>query len=163
MLSQYQTRIGVLPTRWRQKSSGTDMEQNYVAVTLCICLPRTVTHPSTPTNRAPDSNFIDTPSDVNITPRCHQPLMVADRTTLRKRITVSSDQNDLRVFVFLPFGALAKHVSWRWISGGVNARTHTTANSLTKSFFCRTKPKAGNKEKYPKQKPIRQWILSEQA
>ena len=25
-----------LPTRWRQKSTGRDMEQNYVAVTLCI-------------------------------------------------------------------------------------------------------------------------------
>jgi len=25
-----------LPTRWRQKSTGTDMEQNYVTVTLCI-------------------------------------------------------------------------------------------------------------------------------
>ena len=30
-----------LPTRWRQKSTGIDMEQNYVTVTLCICcLPR---------------------------------------------------------------------------------------------------------------------------
>jgi len=25
-----------LPTRWRQKSTGVDMEQNYVTVTLCI-------------------------------------------------------------------------------------------------------------------------------
>ena len=25
-----------LPTRWRQKSTGIDMEQNYVTVTLCI-------------------------------------------------------------------------------------------------------------------------------
>jgi len=25
-----------VPTRWRQKSSGIDMEQNYVTVTLCI-------------------------------------------------------------------------------------------------------------------------------
>jgi len=25
-----------LPTRWRQKSTGTDIEQNYVIVTLCI-------------------------------------------------------------------------------------------------------------------------------
>jgi len=24
----------VLPTRWRQKSAGTDMEQNYITVTL---------------------------------------------------------------------------------------------------------------------------------
>jgi len=25
-----------LPTRWQQKSSGIDMEQNFVTVTLCI-------------------------------------------------------------------------------------------------------------------------------
>ena len=25
-----------LPTRWRQKSTSTDMERNYVVVTLCI-------------------------------------------------------------------------------------------------------------------------------
>jgi len=25
-----------LPTRWRQQSAGIDMEQNYVALTLCI-------------------------------------------------------------------------------------------------------------------------------
>ena len=25
-----------LPTRWRQKSTGIDMEQNYVTVSLCI-------------------------------------------------------------------------------------------------------------------------------
>jgi len=25
-----------LPTRWRQKSTGIDMEQNYATVTLCI-------------------------------------------------------------------------------------------------------------------------------
>jgi len=28
-----------LPTRWRQKSTGIDMEQNYVTVTLCIAQP----------------------------------------------------------------------------------------------------------------------------
>jgi len=28
-----------LPTRWRQKSTGIDMEQNYVTVTLCIDQP----------------------------------------------------------------------------------------------------------------------------
>jgi len=28
--------LRVLPTRWRQKSTGIDMEQNYVTVTLCI-------------------------------------------------------------------------------------------------------------------------------
>jgi len=28
--------FSVLPTRWRQKSTGIDMEQNYVAVTLSI-------------------------------------------------------------------------------------------------------------------------------
>jgi len=36
-LSQWQT---VLPTRWRQKSTGIDMEQNYVTVTLCIARTR---------------------------------------------------------------------------------------------------------------------------
>jgi len=30
------TFIRVLPTRWRQKSTGIDMEQNYATVTLCI-------------------------------------------------------------------------------------------------------------------------------
>ena len=35
-LSQWQTFLRVLPTRWRQKSTGIDMEQNYVTVTLCI-------------------------------------------------------------------------------------------------------------------------------
>jgi len=30
------TFIRVLPTRWRQKSTGIDREQNYVTVTLCI-------------------------------------------------------------------------------------------------------------------------------
>jgi len=28
--------IRVLPTKWHQKSTGIDMEQNYVAITLCI-------------------------------------------------------------------------------------------------------------------------------
>ena len=28
--------IRVLPTRWRQKSTGIDMKQNYVTITLCI-------------------------------------------------------------------------------------------------------------------------------
>ena len=27
-----------LPTRWRQKSTGIDLEQNYVTVTLCISI-----------------------------------------------------------------------------------------------------------------------------
>jgi len=35
-LSQRQTFITVLPTRWRQKSTSIDMEQNYATVTLCI-------------------------------------------------------------------------------------------------------------------------------
>ena len=35
-LSQWQTCLRVLPTRWRQKSTGIDMEQNYATVTLCI-------------------------------------------------------------------------------------------------------------------------------
>ena len=35
-LSQRQTYLKVLPTRWRQKSTGIDMEQNYVTVTLRI-------------------------------------------------------------------------------------------------------------------------------
>jgi len=26
----------ILPTRWRQKSTGIDVEQNYVIVTLCL-------------------------------------------------------------------------------------------------------------------------------
>jgi len=30
------TFLRVLPTRWRQKSTGIDMEQNYVTGTLCI-------------------------------------------------------------------------------------------------------------------------------
>jgi len=33
-LSQWQTFLRVLRTRWRQKSTGIDMEQNYVTVTL---------------------------------------------------------------------------------------------------------------------------------
>jgi len=28
----------LLPTRWRQKSTAMDVEQNYVTVTLCICI-----------------------------------------------------------------------------------------------------------------------------
>jgi len=35
-----------LPTRWRQKSTGIDMEQNYVTVTLCICIGRLSVRPS---------------------------------------------------------------------------------------------------------------------
>ena len=35
-LSQWQTFLRVSPTRWRQKSAGIDMEQNYVTATLCI-------------------------------------------------------------------------------------------------------------------------------
>jgi len=38
-LSQRQTYLRVLRTRWRQKSTVVDMEQNYVAVTLCIHFP----------------------------------------------------------------------------------------------------------------------------
>ena len=34
---QWQPSLRVLRTRWRQKSTGIDMEQNYVTVTLCIC------------------------------------------------------------------------------------------------------------------------------
>ena len=34
--AQWQTFLRVLPTRRRQKSTGIDMEQNYVTVTLCI-------------------------------------------------------------------------------------------------------------------------------
>jgi len=37
-ISQQQRFLSVLPTRWRQKSAGIDMEQNYVTVTLCIIL-----------------------------------------------------------------------------------------------------------------------------
>ena len=29
-------RFSVLPTRWRQKSTGIEMAQNYVTVTVCI-------------------------------------------------------------------------------------------------------------------------------
>jgi len=35
-ISQWQIFLRVLPTRWRQKSAGIDMEQNHVTVTLCI-------------------------------------------------------------------------------------------------------------------------------
>ena len=35
-LSQRQIFLRVLPTRWRQKSSSIDMEQNYITVNLCI-------------------------------------------------------------------------------------------------------------------------------
>jgi len=35
-ISQWQTFLRVLPTRWRQKSTGIDVEQNYVTVTPCI-------------------------------------------------------------------------------------------------------------------------------
>jgi len=28
----------ILPTRWRQKSAGIDLERNYITVTLCIFL-----------------------------------------------------------------------------------------------------------------------------
>ena len=35
-LSQRQIFLIVLPTRWRQKSSSIDMEQNYITVILCI-------------------------------------------------------------------------------------------------------------------------------
>ena len=34
--SQWQTFLRVLPARWRQKSTGIDVKQNYVTVTLCI-------------------------------------------------------------------------------------------------------------------------------
>jgi len=38
-LSQWQTFLRVfLPTRWRQKSTGIDIEQNYVTATVCIGL-----------------------------------------------------------------------------------------------------------------------------
>ena len=37
---QWQTFLGVLPTRWRRKPAGTDMDRNYVTVTLCICCRR---------------------------------------------------------------------------------------------------------------------------
>jgi len=33
-VSQWQTYLRVLPTRWRRKPSGIDMNQNYVTVTL---------------------------------------------------------------------------------------------------------------------------------
>jgi len=35
-LSQWQTFLRVLPARWRRKSTGTDMEQNYVTVTAYV-------------------------------------------------------------------------------------------------------------------------------
>jgi len=38
MTSEKQTFLKVLPTRWRRKPAGTDMERNYVTVTLCIRL-----------------------------------------------------------------------------------------------------------------------------
>ena len=34
--SEEQTFLKVLPTRWRWKRAGIDMERNYVTVTLCI-------------------------------------------------------------------------------------------------------------------------------
>ena len=36
MTTELQTFIRVLPTRWRQKPAGIDMERNYVTATLCI-------------------------------------------------------------------------------------------------------------------------------
>jgi len=36
------TFLRVLPTRCRRKPAGIDMEQNYVTVTLCICLDRRI-------------------------------------------------------------------------------------------------------------------------
>ena len=37
---QWQTILGVLPTRWRRKPAGTDMDRNYATLTLCICCRR---------------------------------------------------------------------------------------------------------------------------
>jgi len=37
-LSQWQTFLRVLPTRWRQKSTDIDVEQNYVTVTVTLCI-----------------------------------------------------------------------------------------------------------------------------
>jgi len=34
--AKQQTFLRVLPTRWRQKTAGIDMDRNYVTVTLCI-------------------------------------------------------------------------------------------------------------------------------
>ena len=38
MISHWQTLVRGLPTRWRRKPAGIDMERNYVIVTLCIRL-----------------------------------------------------------------------------------------------------------------------------
>jgi len=37
-LSQWQTFLRFLPTRWRQKSTGIDAERNYVNITLCTSI-----------------------------------------------------------------------------------------------------------------------------
>ena len=34
--AEYETFLRVLPTRWRRKPAGIDMERNYVTVALCI-------------------------------------------------------------------------------------------------------------------------------
>ena len=36
VISQWQKFFRVLPTRWRRKPAGIDMDQNYVTVTLCV-------------------------------------------------------------------------------------------------------------------------------
>ena len=40
VISQERTFIRVLPTRWRRKPAGTDVERNYVTVSLCILTDR---------------------------------------------------------------------------------------------------------------------------
>jgi len=40
VISQQRTFVRVLPTRWRRKAAGTDVERNYVTVTLCILTDR---------------------------------------------------------------------------------------------------------------------------
>jgi len=36
VMSEQQTFLRVLPTRWRRKPAGIDTERNYVIVTVCI-------------------------------------------------------------------------------------------------------------------------------
>ena len=40
VISQQRTFVRVLPTRWRRKPAGTDVERNYFTVALCILTDR---------------------------------------------------------------------------------------------------------------------------
>ena len=136
--------LRVLPTRWRQKKTGIDMEQNYVTVTLCVgyisCARRPAALRTRYTNRLDTENNVgarnvrrsEWMSDVlsSAGPHTHTRTHTLARWQVRRRSLLSWSASTLS-----PLGMPVRTVSGRLFRISTQQSTRLNLNRSASSPF----------------------------